>query len=31
VSEVVHRVLAAMNAHDLDAFVDCFAEDYDSR
>jgi hypothetical protein len=31
VSEIVYRVLAAMNAHDLDAFVDCFAEDYDSR
>src|SRR5689334_13935762 len=25
------RLLAAMNAHDLDAFVACFAPDYDSR
>jgi ketosteroid isomerase-like protein len=28
---VVRRLHAAMNAHDVDAFVDCFAEDYDSR
>jgi ketosteroid isomerase-like protein len=28
---VVRRLHAAMNAHDIDAFVDCFAEDYDSR
>jgi ketosteroid isomerase-like protein len=28
---VVTRLHAAMNAHDLDAFVECFAEDYDSR
>ena len=28
---VAERLLAAMNAHDLDAFADCFAEDYDSR
>jgi ketosteroid isomerase-like protein len=25
------RLKAAMNAHDIDAFVDCFAEDYDSE
>ena len=25
------RLRAAMNAHDIDAFVDCFAEDYDSE
>jgi ketosteroid isomerase-like protein len=25
------RLLAAMNAHDLDAFVACFAADYDSQ
>ena len=28
---VAERLQAAMNAHDLDAFADCFAEDYDSR
>jgi uncharacterized protein (TIGR02246 family) len=27
---VVMRLHAAMNAHDLEAFVACFAEDYDS-
>jgi ketosteroid isomerase-like protein len=27
---VAARIDAAMNAHDIDAFVDCFAEDYDS-
>jgi ketosteroid isomerase-like protein len=30
-SEVMHRLLAAMNAHDLDAFVSCFATDYRSE
>jgi ketosteroid isomerase-like protein len=29
--ELAERLAAAMNAHDIDAFVDCFAEDYDSR
>ena len=29
--EVTNRLLAAMNAHDLDAFVDCFALDYRSE
>jgi ketosteroid isomerase-like protein len=28
---VVERLSEAMNAHDLEAFVDCFAEDYDSE
>ena len=28
--QVVMRLQAAMNAHDIDAFVACFAEDYDS-
>lgn len=28
---VAERLNAAMNAHDIDAFVDCFHEDYDSR
>src|SRR5205085_8267529 len=28
--QVVARLQAAMNAHDVDAFVACFAEDYDS-
>jgi ketosteroid isomerase-like protein len=28
---VVERLQAAQNAHDLDAMVDCFAEDYDSE
>jgi ketosteroid isomerase-like protein len=27
---VVHRLLAATNAHDLDALVDCFTADYQS-
>jgi hypothetical protein len=27
---VVERLAAAMNAHDIDGFVDCFADDYDS-
>lgn len=29
--EVANRLLAAMNAHDLDAFVACFALDYRSE
>ncbi len=29
--EVTNRLLAAMNAHDLDAFVACFALDYRSE
>src|SRR6185295_6358164 len=29
--EIMNRLLSAMNAHDLDAFVACFAADYDSR
>ena len=29
--EMMNRLLSAMNAHDLDAFVACFAEDYDSQ
>ena len=28
--QLVERLHAAMNAHDIDAFVACFAEDYDS-
>ena len=28
---VAERLKAALNAHDIDAFVDCFAEDYDSE
>jgi uncharacterized protein (TIGR02246 family) len=28
--QLVARLLAAMNAHDIEAFVACFAEDYDS-
>ena len=28
---IMNRLLAAMNAHDLDAFVACFASDYDSE
>jgi ketosteroid isomerase-like protein len=28
---VVERLNAAMNAHDIDAFVACFHEDYDSK
>jgi ketosteroid isomerase-like protein len=31
VNEVSHRLLAALNAHDLDAFVACFADDYRSE
>ena len=27
---MAERMAAALNAHDLDAFVDCFAADYDS-
>ena len=27
---VARRLCAAMNAHDIEAFADCFAEDYDS-
>jgi ketosteroid isomerase-like protein len=30
-SLVAERLNAAMNARDIDAFVDCFREDYDSR
>jgi hypothetical protein len=30
-SEITDRLLAAMNAHDLDAFVACFAVDYESQ
>src|SRR5262245_11577256 len=30
-AEVMNRLLAAMNAHDLDAFVACFAPDYRSE
>jgi hypothetical protein len=30
-AEMMHRLQAAMNAHDLDAFVACFAADYDSE
>jgi hypothetical protein len=29
--EVTNRLLAALNAHDLDAFVACFASDYRSE
>jgi hypothetical protein len=29
--KVINRLLAAMNAHDLDAFVACFARDYRSE
>ena len=29
-STVAQRLCAAMNAHDIEAFADCFAEDYDS-
>ena len=28
---VFERLLGAMNAHDIDAFVACFAEEYDSK
>jgi len=30
-SEIMNRLLSAMNAHDLDAFVACFAADYQSQ
>jgi ketosteroid isomerase-like protein len=30
VAEMMNRLLAALNAHDLDAFVECFASDYRS-
>jgi ketosteroid isomerase-like protein len=30
-AEIMDRLRSAMNAHDLDAFVACFAVDYDSR
>ena len=30
-AEIMDRLLAAMNAHDLDALVACFASDYDSQ
>jgi hypothetical protein len=30
-ADVMQRLLAAMNAHDLDAFVACFAADYASE
>ncbi len=30
-AEIANRLLAAMNAHDLDGFVACFAADYDSQ
>jgi ketosteroid isomerase-like protein len=29
--EITNRMLSALNAHDLDAFVACFAADYESR
>jgi len=29
-AELMNRMLAALNAHDLNAFVDCFAPDYRS-
>jgi ketosteroid isomerase-like protein len=29
--EIINRLLSAMNGHDLDAFVDCFAADYESQ
>lgn len=29
-SPAIERLAAAMNAHDIEAFVACFAEDYDS-
>ena len=29
-AEMMNRLLAALNAHDLDAFVECFASDYRS-
>ena len=30
-AEIMNRLLSAMNAHDLDAFVACFAADYESQ
>src|SRR3954469_16358475 len=30
-AEIMDRLLRAINAHDLDAFVACFAPDYDSE
>src|SRR5262245_63018001 len=30
-AEIMHRLFVAMNAHDLDAFVGCFAVDYESQ
>jgi hypothetical protein len=30
-ADVTKRLLAALNAHDLDAFVECFASDYRSE
>lgn len=30
-SEITDRLLTAINAHDLDAFVACFAPDYESQ
>ena len=30
-AEMMNRLLSAMNAHDLDAFVACFAPDYESQ
>jgi ketosteroid isomerase-like protein len=30
-TQVLERLAAAMNAHDIDAFVDLFQEDYDSE
>jgi len=30
-AEMMNRLLSAMNAHDLDAFVACFAADYESE
>src|SRR6476620_4853442 len=30
-AEMMNRLLSAMNAHDLDAFVACFAADYESQ
>ncbi len=30
-AQVTNRLLAAMNAHDIDAFVACFAPDYRSE
>ena len=30
-TDLMHRLLAALNDHDLDAFVECFAPDYRSE